>query len=66
MATNSRTIMSEIGILQSESANMQQRMEEMAMSTRKINQMGNTLSEISNLMEDSITKMGNQVDQFEV
>ncbi|MBP5587348.1 MAG: methyl-accepting chemotaxis protein, partial [Treponema sp.] len=66
MATNSRTIMSEIGILQSESANMQQRMEEMAMSTRKINQMGTTLSEISNLMEDSITKMGNQVDQFEV
>ena len=66
MADNSRTIMSEITILQSSSTSMQQRMEEMSMSTRKINQMGSTLSEISDLMEDSITKMGKQVDQFEV
>ena len=36
------------------------------MSNNKINVVGNSLSEISKLMEDSISKMGMQVDQFEV
>ncbi|MCR5080313.1 MAG: HAMP domain-containing protein [Treponema sp.] len=66
MTTESRAIMKEISLLQSGSASMQQEMDEMSRSAQKINQMGSTLTDISQLMETSITKMGNQVDQFEV
>ena len=66
MSQDSRAIMDEIGRLQSETASMKQGMNEMGASAAKINSAGTTLSEISKLMEDSITKMGKQVDQFEV
>ena len=64
MTTDSRAIMGKISLLQDETANMQQGMKEMSSGAEKINQMGSTLSEISQLMEDSIDKMGKQVDQF--
>ena len=66
MTADSRTIMNEISLLQNKTSNMQQGIMEMSASAEKINLMGNSLSEISRLMEDSIGKMGQQVDQFEV
>ncbi|MBQ6782013.1 MAG: HAMP domain-containing protein [Treponema sp.] len=66
MSQDSRAIMEEIGRLQNETASMKQGMNEMSASASKINSAGTALSEISKLMEDSIGKMGKQVDQFEV
>ncbi len=66
MTEDSREIMSKISMLQNETANMQQGMNEMSNGAQKINAMGNILSEISQLMEDSIDKIGKQVDQFVV
>ncbi len=66
MSQDSRVIMEEIGRLQNETASMKQGMSEMSASASKINAVGNSLSEISKLMEDSITKMGMQVDQFKI
>ncbi len=66
MSQDSRVIMEEIGRLQNETASMKQGMNEMSASASKINAVGNSLSEISRLMEDSISKMGMQVDQFEI
>ena len=66
MSQDSRVIMEEIGRLQHETASMKQGMSEMSASASKINTVGNSLSEISQLMEDSINKMGMQIDQFEI
>ena len=66
MSSDSRVIMEEIGRLQNETESMKQGMSEMSASASKINTVGNSLSEISRLMEDSINRMGMQVDQFEV
>ena len=66
MSQDSRIIMEEIGRLQTETANMKQGMSEMSASASKINSVGTSLSEISKLMEDSITRMGMQVDQFKI
>lgn len=54
------------GILQSETESMRKSMDEMGMSTEKINESGKALSEISSLMENSIGEIGKQVDQFTV
>ena len=66
MSQDSRVIMEEIGRLQNETASMKQSMTEMSESASKINSVGTSLSEISKLMDDSISKMGMQVDQFEI
>lgn len=66
MSQDSRIIIEEIGRLQNETASMKQGMSEMGASASKINSVGKSLSEISKLMEDSINKMGMQVDQFEI
>ena len=41
-------------------------MEEMAVGARKINETGAALTEVSGLMNESIGKIGEQVDQFKV
>ena len=66
MTSGSRTIMDEMTVLQEETGAMGQSMRDMTKSAEKINQTGGTLSKISALMEDSIEKIGQQVDQFEV
>ncbi len=66
MNQGSRAIMEEMGRLKNETASMKQGMDEMSASASKINSVGTSLSDISKLMEDSIGKMGMQVDQFEV
>ena len=66
MSDDSRAIMEEIRILQRDTDSMKQGMGEMGASASKINSAGEALSEISKLMEDSIGKMGMQVDQFTV
>lgn len=49
-----------------ETESMKLSMDEMGMSTGKINDSGKALSEISSLMKDSISEIGKQVDQFTV
>ena len=49
-----------------ETESMKLSMDEMGMSTGKINDSGKALSEISSLMKDSISDIGKQVDQFTV
>lgn len=66
MSGESKAIMDEITLLERDTAEMKQGMNEMSASAAKINSAGQSLSEISKLMEDSIGKMGVQVDQFEV
>ncbi len=66
MSQDSQVIMEEIGRLQNETESMKQGMNEMSSSASKINAVGTSLEEISKLMEDSISKMGMQVDLFEV
>ncbi|MBO4439841.1 MAG: methyl-accepting chemotaxis protein [Spirochaetaceae bacterium] len=66
MNEGSKTIMTEMNTLQEETHNMKEEMDEMARSASKINESGAALSEISNLMEKSISEIGQQVDQFKV
>jgi methyl-accepting chemotaxis protein len=66
MSRDSDKIIEEIGILQNETDSMKNGMGEMSASASKINSVGSALSDISKLMENSIKKMGDQVDQFKV
>jgi methyl-accepting chemotaxis protein len=45
---------------------MKDSMEEMSLGAEKINESGKQLSSISEKMKDSITDMGEQIDQFTV
>ncbi len=66
MTQESRAIMEEVGTLQEETNAMKVSMEEMNKSAGKISKTGMALSDISNLMKNSIGEIGNQVDQFTV
>ena len=66
MSHDSRLIVEKIGTLQNETNSMKQSMSEMSASASKIDSIGSSLSEISSLMDNSIDKMGSQVDQFTV
>ena len=66
MTQGSRVIMDEVGTLQDETRAMGTSMSDMSASAAKINSTGSALSEISALMENSITEIGRQIDQFEV
>ena len=66
ISDDSRIIVENIGTLKRETDTMKLSMSEMSASASKINSAGSSLSEISKLMEDSIGRMGKQVDQFEV
>lgn len=48
------------------SATMKTSMDEMSIGARRISESGTELSEISEKMKDSITDMGEQIDQFTV
>ena len=65
MTDGSRVIMEEIGTLQQETEKMRISMSEMTHGASRIEQMGSSLTEISSVMEKSITEIGKQVDQFE-
>ena len=66
MSEGGKEILNEIKTLQNSTLSMKQGMSEMSAGARKINETGNALSGISNLMAQSIKKLGNEVDLFKV
>lgn len=66
MSEGGKEILNEIKTLQDSTLSMKQGMSEMSAGARKINETGNALSGISNLMAQSIKKLGNEVDLFKV
>ena len=64
MTQGSRVIIDAVAKLQKETEAMQASMREMLHGTGKIEEMGNTLTDISTVMEKSIGEIGKQVDQF--
>ena len=52
--------------LKETSLQMRQSMEEMSIGARKINETGAALTEVAGQMNNSISKIGEQVDQFKV
>ena len=55
-----------MSILSESTEMMNTSMEEMSVGARKINETGAALSEIASKMQDSITHIGTQIDQFKV
>ena len=66
MEEGNKMILKEVQQLQNATMAMTQSMEEMAVGARKINETGAALSDVSNQINDSIGKIGEQVDQFKV
>ena len=66
MSEGGKAILNEIKTLQDSTLSMKQGMSEMSAGARKINETGNALSGISNLMAQSIKKLGDEVDLFKV
>ena len=66
MQEGNQMILKEVQLLQNAAMAMSQSMEEMSIGARKINETGAALSEVSNQINDSIAKIGEQVDQFKV
>lgn len=66
MSEGGKSILNGIKALQDSTLSMKQGMGEMSVGARKINETGNALSGISNLMAQSIKKLGDEVDLFKV
>lgn len=66
MSEGNKTILEEIKVLQNATLSMKEGMEEMNIGAKKINETGSNLSSISENMKSSITKIGDDVDQFQV
>ena len=66
MEKGNRMILDEVRNLQNATMVMTQSMEEMKIGARKINETGATLNTISTKVNESIIKIGKQVDQFKV
>ena len=66
MSEGNKTILEEIKVLQNATLSMKEGMEEMNIGAKKINETGSNLSSISENMKSSITKIGDEVDQFQV
>lgn len=66
MSDGSHTIVQEIGVLKDKTESIRERMDEMSAGADRIGKTGNLLSEISGVMEKSISDIGMQVDQFKV
>ena len=66
MSEGNKLILKEVQILQNAAMAMSQSMEEMAIGARKINETGAALSDVSNQINGSIAKIGEQVDKFKV
>ena len=66
MSEGNKLILKEVQMLQNAAMAMSQSMEEMAIGARKINETGAALSEVSGQINDSIGKIGEQVDKFKV
>ena len=66
MSEGNKTILEEIKVLQNATLSMKEGMEEMNIGAKKINETGSNLSSISENMKSSITKIGDDVDKFQV
>ena len=66
MSEGNKLILREVQQLQNAAMAMSQSMEEMAIGARKINETGAALSDVSTQINDSIGKIGEQVDKFKV
>ena len=66
MTEGSRAIMEEVDALQEETLAMKQGMDEVNRSAGKISETGNSLADISKLMDQSIGEIDKLVDQFTV
>ena len=66
MSDESHSIVHEIGLLKDKTESIRQRMDEMSVGADRIGKTGNILSEISGVMEKSISEIGVHVDQFKV
>ena len=66
MQEGNQMILKEVQQLQNATMAMTSSMEEMSVGARKINETGAALSEVSNQINESIGKIGEQVDQFKV
>lgn len=66
MSEGNKTILEEIKVLQNATLSMKEGMEEMNIGAKKINETGSNLSSISENMKSSITKIGDEIDQFQV
>ena len=65
MTGESRAVMEELAALQEKSGSIHASIETVNESAQKIRETGLTLSDISQIMEESIREIGAQVDQFE-
>ena len=66
MAVGNRAILDEVRNLQDATFSMKTGMEEMSAGATKINETGAALSSLAKDMDESIRKIGEQVDQFKV
>ena len=66
MSEGNKMILKEVQQLQNAAMTMSQSMEEMSIGARKINETGAALTEVAGQMNNSISKIGEQVDQFKV
>ena len=66
MQEGNQMILKEVQQLQNATMAMTQSMEEMSIGARKINETGAALTEVSGQINDSIGKIGEQVDKFKV
>ena len=66
MADESGAIMEQVSSLREKTESMKRSMEQMNKNAEKIKSAGNSLSEISDVMERSIGEIGAQIDQFRV
>ncbi|MBR0099888.1 MAG: methyl-accepting chemotaxis protein, partial [Treponema sp.] len=66
MSEGNKMILKDVQQLQNAAMTMSQSMEEMAIGARKINETGAALTEVSNQINNSISKIGEQVDKFKV
>ena len=66
MEEGNQMILKEVQTLQDAAMSMSQSMEEMSIGAKNINETGAALSEVSDQINNSIDKIGVQVDQFKV
>ncbi|MCQ2982221.1 MAG: methyl-accepting chemotaxis protein [Treponemataceae bacterium] len=66
MSEGNKAILNEIQNLQNSTFTMKDKMTEMNSGARKISETGNALDQIAGQMEESIRKIGAEVDQFKV
>ena len=66
MQEGNQMILKEVQMLQNATMAMTASMEEMAVGARKINETGAALSDVSDQINGSISKIGEQVDKFKV